>query len=134
MTKDPTQAYRDEFNKIAESGFDHHRKLAHQNFQESDLIVTDRIVAYPESYEVSEPVFVGEMPLRADTPEMKSLKAKAWTLAAEILEANTPRTDRDGVTPEVPMSEIVAHIRDHVVPSLRQRASIIERNHKVREP
>jgi hypothetical protein len=68
MTKDPTQAYRYEFNKIAESGFDHHRKLAHQNFQESDLIVTDRIVAYPESYEVSEPVFVGEMPLRADTP------------------------------------------------------------------
>jgi hypothetical protein len=63
---------------------------------------------------------------------MKSTKARAWAFAAEILETHAPRTD--GVTPEVPMSEIVAHIRDHVVPSLRQRARIIERNHKVREP
>jgi hypothetical protein len=63
---------------------------------------------------------------------MNSIKARAWALAAEILETHTPRTDRDGVTPEVPMSEVVAHIRDHVVPSLRQRARIIERNHKVR--
>lgn len=171
------QSYRAGFDKIAESGFDHHRKLDSQNFQESDLIVTDRIVAYPESYEVSEPVFVGEMPLRADIPVMpktcprcgaavqstyltppdvgiavgctrcswpteekpepdshglNSYKAAAWELAAQILEEHTPRTDRGGVTPDVPMSEVVAHVRDHVVPSLRQRARIIERNHKVK--
>jgi hypothetical protein len=46
---------------LTKSGFDHHRKLAHQNFQESDLIVTEQTVSYPESCEVSEPVFVGEM-------------------------------------------------------------------------
>jgi hypothetical protein len=55
---------------------------------------------------------------------MKSLKAKAWAQAAQILEEEIAR---GGGNPE-----IIAHILDHVVPSLRQRARIIERNHKTR--
>jgi hypothetical protein len=39
--------YREAFNRIAESGFDHARKAAYQKqFQESDFIVTDRTVVY----------------------------------------------------------------------------------------
>lgn len=51
--------YREAFNRIAESGFDHARKTAYQRqFQESDFIVTDRMVIYPESYADSEVAFV----------------------------------------------------------------------------
>lgn len=61
--------YREAFNRIAESGFDHSRKAAYQRqFQESDFIVTDRSVIYPESYAASEVEFVGEIPLRVDVP------------------------------------------------------------------
>ena len=39
--------YREAFNRIAESGFDHARKAAYQRqFQESDFIITDRMVVY----------------------------------------------------------------------------------------
>jgi hypothetical protein len=55
------------------------------------------------------------------TSLMKSMKARAWDLAADLLEA---LTEKDGPPEEI------EHIRVHVIPSLRQRARIIERNQK----
>lgn len=57
------------------------------------------------------------------TDSYRSLKARAWSTAASYL-ADSMR-DENGLDPE-----LVAHVVDSVIPAMRRRAQIIERNQR----
>lgn len=62
---------------------------------------------------------------------IKSTKARAWVLAADILEAKLGIDHCGQSSPESPpFDPVMQHLRDSVIPSLRRRAAIIERNAK----
>lgn len=59
---------------------------------------------------------------------MKSTKARAWALAADILEVKLG-TDHSGISlpDSPPLDDVMQHIRESVIPALRRRAAFIER-------
>lgn len=69
--------------------------------------------------------------VKRKSSKLKSPKARAWEFAAQLLEWHA-RADRGGMTPDLSFLPEFEHIRGAVVPALRRRAEIIERNQSKR--
>ena len=62
---------------------------------------------------------------------MKSTKARAWALAADILEVKLGTDHNGDVLPDSqPLDVVLQYVRESVIPSLKRRAAIIERDTK----
>jgi lipopolysaccharide export system protein LptC len=70
--------------------------------------------------------------VKRKSSKLKSVKARAWEFAAQLLEWHA-RADRGGVTPDLSFLPELEHIRVAVVPALKRRAEIVERNQSKRK-